>query len=236
MRQRVERKVLKALRREFRGHPSQMRELKSLLRTGYSLERALGRLFWRLPSRSSRIVQRVFARSALDAFTRGADFAIRFDAIDRLGCLRSPPVTSFLIAVLKNRAEDVRMRGRAAETLALHETARATRALISSLDDPAVEVRFWAVFALGSHPARKAIPAVEAMLGDHAVLPGWWSVAQEAEAVLDSLRTGCGRSAELQTRVEAILADEHASAEDRRWAECYDVRACVSGSRSCSTA
>jgi hypothetical protein len=193
---RLERKVLKALRDEH---------------------------LWPRTS-APTLVHRVCKQRALAAFSREHDRLVRWDALECIAQSPLPFATGFLIRVMEDRTEDSLLRGRAAESLQTRSAPRATRALMNALRDPAVEVRFWAVFALGSHPAKKAIPALEPMLGDSAVLPGWWSVGQEAEAMLDALRTPYGGSAELQAKTEAILGDPNASAEGRRWAECYDRR------------
>ena len=168
MRRRLQRKLLKALR---------------------------GQHLWPRTS-APTLVHRVCKQRALAAFSRQHDRLTRWDALESIAQSPLPFATGFLIRVMTDSTEDTLIRGRAAESLQARAVPRATRALIHALRDPAVEVRFWAVFALGSHPARKAVAALEPMLADDAVLPGWWSVSREAEAMLDSLHTnGRGRVA-----------------------------------------
>jgi hypothetical protein len=59
-----------------------------------------------------------------------------------------------------------------------HERAR--MALISGLDDPKPEVRFWSIFALGSPENVDLLPRLENLATDAALVPGWWTVGQEA--------------------------------------------------------
>lgn len=127
------------------------------------------------------------------------------------------------------------VREEAAESLAylysIHDSIRAIPALISVLADPDVRIRFWAVFALGSirnrrtfrRADRSVVPALEAMLSDHAVPPGnWWSVGREALAMLGKLDPPENPYRDqLAQEIQRVIDDPEASQEDRRWTESY---------------
>lgn len=55
------------------------------------------------------------------------------------------------------------------------------------LTDAAPEVRFWAAFSLGTMRARQARAALAGLVDDDKVLPGWWSVGEEAADALDAI-------------------------------------------------
>lgn len=106
--------------------------------------------------------------------------------------------TPDLIAVLSNRNDAPRVRAQAAETLGMLYQLRDRRkfafrktaeALMSVLDDPSPEVRFWTVFALGVMRCRKALAQIEHLAAtDFALCPGWWTVAEEAEDMAYTIR------------------------------------------------
>lgn len=95
------------------------------------------------------------------------------------------------IEVLERQDEYPEIRAQAAEGLAnaleCHPRhfawfRRAEAALIKALDDPSVHVRWWSSFALGSARSKKSIPKLRELAAhDHTMLPGWWTVAEEAE-------------------------------------------------------
>lgn len=104
------------------------------------------------------------------------------------------PASAEFVEVLERPGEHPRIRGQACEglgyvlefarpTLAWYR--RAETALLKALYDPAVAVRWWACFALGLAKSRRAIPKLRELAdNDHAMMPGWWPVAQEAEDAL----------------------------------------------------
>jgi hypothetical protein len=97
-----------------------------------------------------------------------------------------------------------------------------------ALDDEVASIRFWAAYTLGEIPVfRKslrglAISILERALDDTGVAPGWWSVGREAQAMVANLR-GNSDQERLQGEIQSVRQDPNASAEDRRWAECYGV-------------
>lgn len=116
-------------------------------------------------------------------------------ALGWIGQSGGPAVTA-LVDALQDTSQPTAVREEAAESLAYLNSNRAIPALISALHDPAVQVRFWSVFALGSIRSRKSrridprvIPAIESMLDDHETPTGWWPVSKEARDMLDGLNS-----------------------------------------------
>jgi len=157
----------------------------------------------------------------------------RHAAARALGWIRrsGSRAASALINALTDVSQPLTVREEAAESLAYLDSSRAIPPLISVLTDSDVGIRFWAVFALVSirnrrtfrHTDRTVIPALEAMLSDHAVLPGnWWSVAREALAMLGTLDPPEERYRDqLAQEIQRVVADPNASLEDRRWVKFY---------------
>jgi HEAT repeat protein len=125
----------------------------------------------------------------LAALQTDLDPETRMAAAYALGHLGDHRSIDGLLAKLADRNEDPRIRGMAAEALTGLQERRAVPFLIAALDDPAVEVRFWAAFALGQFGDAAALGALEALARtDDAVLPGWRSVKEEAAAAIESIR------------------------------------------------
>lgn len=133
-----------------------------------------------------------------------------------------------LSAVLADTSRTPAVRAEAAEPLAYQHANRAIPSLLAALHDPDPQIRYWAVFSLGSishrHSRRqrdpRVVPALEAMLHDGAVPSNQWnSVGQEALSVLANDIHGLPRYAELyQRELERIRQDPQASEAQRRWA------------------
>jgi HEAT repeat protein len=123
-----------------------------------------------------------------------------------------------LISVVGDPNRPARVRAEAAESLGCLGDPRAIPVLLFALEDESPELRFWAVFALGRFGKTddRVAPGLQSVLTDRGVAPGWWSVGQEAKAML----TDC---ALLQNEIQEILNNPNASDEDRRWAECYAI-------------
>lgn len=125
----------------------------------------------------------------LAALEADLDPETRIAAAHALGHLGDHRCVDGLLAKLADRNEDPRVRGMAAEALTGVQERRAVPFLIAALDDPSVEVRFWAAFALGQFGDPAALGALEGLAQtDDAVLPGWWSVKEEAAAAIESIR------------------------------------------------
>jgi hypothetical protein len=127
---------------------------------------------------------------------------------------------------MEDSAAPIDARERAAEMLN-HQSGRTTaEACARALKDPNPIIRFWAAYSLGQvswqGDLRKFVAAaLESILHDEAVAPGWWSVGREAQALIVGQRNIPGEEAALQAEIAQIQQDPNASAEDKRWAECY---------------
>ncbi len=126
----------------------------------------------------------------LNALQNDPSPAVRFAAAYALGLLADERMIEPLIAKLADATEDPAVRGMAAETLGNALDPRAVEPLIAALSDSAVEVRFWAAFAVGELGAEAALPELYRLAeADDTVLPGWWSVRQEAKASIDLIKS-----------------------------------------------
>ena len=126
--------------------------------------------------------------------------ARRLGAMLALGSRRDGRIVRPLIRVLRNHQESPRIRGQAAETLALSGSRKALKALIECSIDNSAEVRFWCVFAMGQCRRRRnktplaVVRALEARLDDCGTHSDYWTVGLEALAMLQ------GSSAKQSTR------------------------------------
>lgn len=127
-----------------------------------------------------------------DLVAETAIYALGFSKVSKR---RLRDVILRLLDVADDVARPPGVRGHAAEgvgnllsrtklaTLRRHAILRLTK----HLTDPATEVRFWTAFSLGVLRARQSRSALVGVVGDEAVLPGWWSVGEEAADALDSI-------------------------------------------------
>ena len=151
----------------------------------------------------------------------------RHAAARALGWIRRPcrAAALALAQCLVDAEQPQPAREEAAESLAYVGTRETIEPLISVLRDPDVRIRFWAVFGLGGscRGDMRAIQALESVLDDGETPPGnWWPVGKEALAMLASkLRPAGDYETKLSAERQRILADPNATADDRRWAECY---------------
>lgn len=135
-----------------------------------------------------------------------------------------------LSRIVADPSQPAAVRAEAAEPLAYQYANRAIPALLEALRDPDPQLRYWAVFALGSvshkHSERqrdpRVVPALESMLPDDAVPPAQWnSVGQEALAVLANPLHAQPKYAELyEQELERIRQDPDAPERLRKWAGC----------------
>ena len=155
----------------------------------------------------------------------------RYWVVDQIAFFEGPRicrrVRRGLIGVLDDPSQPAEVSAWAAERLHLHISRETVRSCLRALEDPEPEVRLWAAYTLGCaaarwgdrpHPiyARLVEPALEKLLEDEAVAPGWWSVRREAQVHLATLR-GEAEVARLQAAIQAIQSDPSASREDKRW-------------------
>lgn len=113
----------------------------------------------------------------------------------------APQVIQVLTEVAINQAEAPSVRAQALEGLANHLSQEsltlhqeAVGAIVAALDDSEAEVRFWACFAAGSLKIEEALSKLQCLAqNDKAILDGWWSVSEEAEAAITSIRKALAR-------------------------------------------
>jgi len=132
-------------------------------------------------------------RPLLAAMTADRDRRVRSAATWALGFLGDERAVPRLVEVLVDPEESGTVRGSAAEAIghlaaapALPETSAG---LLAAARDPDVEVRFWAVFALGCVGGNDVVTDLEKIARtDRAVPEGWWEVGREAKDALRSIR------------------------------------------------
>jgi hypothetical protein len=146
-------------------------------------------------------------------------------AIDELAFLSGGSVRRSLIGIMNDASAPLQVRERAVEMSHLQMCTDTVEACERLVEDPSPTIRFWVAYALGQDPkagARtRAAAVLERLLNDAAVAPGWWSVRREAQASIVGLRDDPSEEAQLQREIGRISEDPNASAEDRRWADCY---------------
>ena len=129
----------------------------------------------------------------------------------------NPQAIPALISVVVHPSRPARVRGEAAESLGCVGDPRAIPVLLFALEDESPELRVWAVFALGQLVKTDRVErGLQTALTARGIAPGWWSVGQEAKAMLTE-------HALLQNEIREVRSNPNASDEDRRWAECYDI-------------
>ncbi|GAB4458460.1 MAG: hypothetical protein OHK0029_19710 [Armatimonadaceae bacterium] len=99
-------------------------------------------------------------------------------------------VADAMITLLKNVKETPALRAEAAHTIGMmygvRGPSRIAKALLPSLQDPSLEVRFYTCYALSQLGCRRVIPALMRLTNDFSIsenknyLTGQWSLAQEA--------------------------------------------------------
>jgi hypothetical protein len=147
-------------------------------------------------------------------------------AIDGVSYIHCHEVRRAFIDILNDTAAPLEVRERATENLHLQGSRETAEACARALGDQNASIRFWAAYVLGQighlHRLREiAASALEKVMDDQEVAPGWWSVGREAQAMIVGFRNDPGEKERLQSEIQRILQDANASAEDRRWADCY---------------
>ena len=106
-----------------------------------------------------------------------------------LGLMADLGARASLLKILTTPSESARIRGFAAEALAqYHQDTTVTKALLTTLDDPAPELRFWAVFALGQQGSAEAIPALAHVAAtDTTLYPGYGTIQKEAQDAIQCI-------------------------------------------------
>ncbi len=125
----------------------------------------------------------------VDALRNDVDREVRKAAAYALGLVGDPSAVGALLETLEDASEHPETRGMAAEALASIGDPSAVAPLVEALGDPAVEVRFWAAFALGELADEAAIPALRgAAEVDRDSVCAQGSVGSEAEDAVRRIR------------------------------------------------
>ena len=149
------------------------------------------------------------------------------DAVDAIAYSDHPRVRRALINLLENTTAPLEVRDRAAEMLHLQSGRATAEACVRALKDPTPSIRFWAAYSLGQiaywrgELRQAAAAALQHVLDDKAIAPGWWSVGREAQAIIVGLRDIAGERERLQETIRIIQNDPNASTEEKKWAEHY---------------
>lgn len=129
-----------------------------------------------------------------------AVYVLAFSGDVQLDPRHAGPIRETFVALLADTHEPPALRAQAAEGLANmlgtcaaeapDHAARdaASRLLLETLHDPETEVRFWSAFALGALGYAPALPALRELAArDQTLLPGWWTVGEEASDAADRI-------------------------------------------------
>ncbi len=140
------------------------------------------------------------------------DPSIRAEACAGLAFLSEKIDTKIFRRLVGDLEEDPRVRSQAAEGLANHlsgsdrrrrEWRRAVEVLLPCLNDSNTDVRFWAVFAVGSLNARVAVPRLRKLARrDDAIATGMWAVSEEAKDALHCIERGFWPELDAFTRTQ----------------------------------
>jgi len=114
--------------------------------------------------------------------------------------LTTPRTIVALERAVKNKSEQARVRGEAAEALAHNHRKKSHDVLLSGLADPNKDVRFWCAYALGQMAEKRALPALKLLVtNDRRIVKGFHSVGKEAADTIECIaenarhrrRNGC---------------------------------------------
>jgi HEAT repeat protein len=105
-----------------------------------------------------------------------------------------------LLRIYQDSREAPEIRGQAAEALTgrvdyrespgrmRRRDALARQAFLRGLDDPEAEVRLWSIFALANRENGWLVSRLESMTSDAALVPGMYTVGQEARWAIRWIR------------------------------------------------
>lgn len=140
----------------------------------------------RVPSTTTRLVALLETETRVDV-RQGVLYALAWHA--------NLETWDLMVRVLSDAKEHPHVRGQAAEGLAYSfyklvpgsvKFEAGVAALSAALKDLSPEVRYCALFALGSTRQRSLVPLIEGMLNDRTPVPGWFgTVGDEAARALE---------------------------------------------------
>lgn len=194
------------------AHGEVVLELLESERAGLWMQSAAALSLLECPHATQRLIALAQDRGLPQAQRTAAVYALAFSGDVQLDSRHAGPIRETFVGLLADPAEPPALRAQAAEGLAnmlgacapdTPEPAareQAGRLLLETLRDAAAEVRFWSAFALGALGYAPALPALRELAArDQTLLPGWWTVGEEAADAADRLegrqppeRTGRG--------------------------------------------
>lgn len=150
-------------------------------------------LYWEAAKALGNIKSRKVLKPLINVLLQGEDVEKRVASAYTLGLLRDKRAIEPLVSILRNKAEQPKVRAQVAEVLVWFNDRRKTviDPLIAGLKDTSVEVKFWSAFALGELKIKRAVSKLKQMAAeDDDVLPGWWSISREASNAIDRIKQG----------------------------------------------
>lgn len=154
------------------------------------------------------------------------DELVRVAVVQVLGGLRGRASRRLLIETLERESESLHVRTTVADEFSYQRLRRETAdALLRCLNHPNPEIRFWAVFGLGSSTSEQqsyrqlVTSALRPLIGDSGEARHFWSVGDEARAML--AQWDREMHADVQRESAAILAGPDQDSAKWRWARCY---------------
>lgn len=136
---------------------------------------------------------------------------MRIAVVQVLGGLRGRASRRLLTETLERESESFHVRTTVADEFSHQRLRRESAdALLRCLNHPNPEIRFWAVFGLGSSTSdhrsyhEPVTRALRPLIGDSGEARGYWSVGDEARAML--AQWDRGMHDEVQRETSAILA------------------------------
>jgi HEAT repeat protein len=94
-----------------------------------------------------------------------------------------------LETTVQNSQEHPKVRGQAAESLAISHRTSSHGVLLRNLQDPSKEVRFWCAYSLAEMGDTDALPGLRKLAKeDQRIVKGFWSVRREANWAIRRIR------------------------------------------------
>jgi HEAT repeat protein len=120
-------------------------------------------------------------RSVIRTLKRGKRALNRAAAAYALHLMHGRTAIAALESTVQNRQEHPKVRGQAAESLAITHRASSHRVLLRNLQDPSKDVRFWCAYALAEMGDTDALAGLRKLAKeDQRIVKGFWSVSREA--------------------------------------------------------
>lgn len=129
-------------------------------------------------------------KSLIEAMLTAGNIEKRVASAYALGLLCDKRGIKPLVSILGDKDAPPQVRAQSAEALTYfnNKSRDVIKVIMLGLQDPSAEVRFWSIFALGELKVKKAIRELERVAAtDNTILPGWWSVGEEASNALKKI-------------------------------------------------